>query len=100
MQRPSRPRTFSFYDWRLENVELQSSLKAVSSVRCQSCHGAGAVECGECGSDKECDRCDGTGNITVSVDDRLREIFNKQIRDDEKRWTSYVEFLIAQDAQR
>lgn len=40
-----------------------------SSVKCETCRGSCYEECGECGKDKECEDCEGTG-ISENAEDR------------------------------
>lgn len=51
----------SYEDWREEQIRILADLP---DVLCPECDGEGTIECLSCGGNDDCERCDGTGEIS------------------------------------
>ena len=60
--------------WRERQVAAILGGDPERELPCPACGGDGAVECGECGADKDCDKCESTGKVAA------RDITESQAR--------------------
>ena len=56
------PVDFRFENYRDEYIECSICHGLGKLTKCGECNGKGIVECCECGQDRDCPDCDGTGN--------------------------------------
>ena len=87
-----KPVILPFEQWLIQvtNPALPDDVRIVipEDEECNECAGSGEHKC-SCGDVHDCPECDGTGRAQTNVLHEMRDIYERQVKNDIRKWQNY-----------